>query len=76
MRYGLYEDSRLPGYGERPRPVLVEARRDLDAPEEARRDDRQVLGRGGQLLLGMALLTSSLISLSVLVLLVRLIMIP
>jgi hypothetical protein len=37
------------------------------------RGDRDLLGRGGQLLLGLALLTSSLISLSVLVLLVRLI---
>lgn len=72
MRYGLYEDGRLPGFGERPRPVLVVARGDLDPPE-ARRDNSQAIGRGGQLLLGLALLTSSLISLSVLVLLVRLI---
>jgi len=73
MRYGLYEDGRLAGFGERPRPVLVPVRGDPDSPEEARRDDGQAIGRGGQLLLGLALLTSSLISLSVLVLLVRLI---
>lgn len=73
MRYGLYEDGRLTGFGERPRMALVADRGDLDPPEEARCDGSRAIGRGGQLLLGLALLTSSLISLSVLVLLVRLI---
>jgi hypothetical protein len=43
----------------------------IAAPEEARPRRTQEIARGGQLLVGLALLTSSLISLSVLLLLVR-----
>jgi hypothetical protein len=51
--------------------VVVTKGSGIAAPEEARPMRTQAIARGGQLLVGLALLTSSLISLSVLLLLVR-----
>ena len=73
MRYGLYEEGRLTAPGRRPWLVVVTKDSDPAAPEEARSKRNQEIARGGQLLVGLALLGSSLISLTVLVLLVRLI---
>ena len=57
--------------GTRPRPVLVVKRGELAALEDAPPCRRDEAARGGPLLLGVALLTSSLISLTVLALVVR-----
>jgi hypothetical protein len=73
MRYGLYEEGRLTAPGRRPWLVVVAKGSGPAAPEEARPNRTQEVGRSGQLLVGLALLGSSLISLTVLVLLVRLI---
>lgn len=71
MRYGLYEEGRLTAPGRRPWLVVLAKGSARALPKEGRPDRGQAIGRGGQLLVGLALLTSSLISLSVLVLLVR-----
>ena len=73
MRYGLYEEGRLTAPGRRPWLVVLTKGSGIAAPEEARPMRTQEIARGGQLLVGLALLTSSLISMTVLVLLVRLI---
>jgi hypothetical protein len=62
--------------GRRSRPVLVSQRSGFASPEEARLDPAQEAGRDGRLLLRLALLASSLITLTGLGLLVRWFAIP
>lgn len=71
MRYGLYEEGRLTASGRRPWLAVVTKGSGIAAPEEAPPMRTQEIARGSQLLVGLALLTSSLISLAVLVLLAR-----
>ena len=53
------------------RPVLVAKDSGLASPEAGGPERAQEIGRGGQMLVGLALLTSSLVSLTVLIFLVR-----
>jgi hypothetical protein len=73
MRYGLYEEGRLTAPGRRPWLIMAAKGGGHDLPKEARPVRGQGVGRGGQLLVGLALLTSSLVSLTVLVVVFRLI---
>jgi hypothetical protein len=69
MRYELSEGE-LTASGRRPWLAVAKGGSPA-AAEGARRNGAQEIARGGQLLVALALLTSSLISLTVLVLLVR-----
>jgi hypothetical protein len=69
-------EETLRASGRRSRPVLVSEGSGFGSPDEARPDRAQETGLGSRLLLRLALLASSLISLIGLVLLVRWLVTP